>query len=494
MRLTFRILAAFLIVSACLEQAAAEPWASPGDMGLRNDLLLLNDTGVTNIPISAWPIPWGDVLNALQRANTAVISADVHAALERVRRRARSEMDTGVSGYRLAASAAKNPRIIRTFENTPRGEAEISGGLAWIGERFAMNLNATVVANPIDGDDIRPDGTYIGMALGNWMLSAGWQERWWGPGRDGSLILGTNARPTPGVSISRNNSTPFKTKWLRWMGPWTFTSFMGLLDDERVVNDAWLFGMRGSFRPLRGLEIGISRSAQWCGDDRNCDLATFLDLLLGKDNRGVNVAPEDEPGNQLGGFDVRWTLPKGVPIAVYAQWIGEDTRQGGPAIGSWLRQVGLEYWHSNQKFSHRTHFEVTDSSCRTGGFGFNEISENCAYEHSIYQTGYRYKGRSIGHSMDGDGLSYSLGSTLVQSDGNLWNFSIRHMEINRIGPPSPRHTLSATPQQIIDIQISHERMLRFGRLYAGITFSQVDDELSGQVTSDVGGFVRWSTQ
>ena len=72
------------------------------------------------------------------------------------------------------------------------------------------------------------------------------------------------------------------------MGPWTFTTFMDLLDDERYVNDALLFGVRGSFRPPRtGLEIGISRAAQWCGDGRPCDLSTFFDLLVGNDNKGV---------------------------------------------------------------------------------------------------------------------------------------------------------------------------------------------------------------
>ncbi len=42
-----------------------------------------------------------------------------------------------------------------------------------------------------------PDGSYLGVNVGNFMLSAGYIERWWGPGWDGSLILSTNARPIP---------------------------------------------------------------------------------------------------------------------------------------------------------------------------------------------------------------------------------------------------------------------------------------------------------
>ncbi len=54
-------------------------------------------------------------------------------------------------------------------------------------------------------------------------------------------------------------------------------------------------------------------------DGRDCDLKTFINLLRGKDNRGANVDPEDEPGNQLGGIDVRWSLPQQRPLAIYMQ-------------------------------------------------------------------------------------------------------------------------------------------------------------------------------
>jgi len=267
---------------------------------------------------------------ALSDTDLRSLSGPTRSAYDRVRDRLRYELDTDAFGLRLGLSGASNPRIIRTFENTPREEGEVRAELSWLGERFSLNLAAAYTANPFDGEEFRPDGTYLGVALGNWMVMAGWQERWWGPGRDGGLILSTNARPRPGVTLQRNNSTPFKTKWLSWMGPWTFTTFMDVLDDERTINDAWLFGMRGSFRPPRtGLEIGISRTAQWCGDGRPCDFKTFLRLLNGNDNRGANVDPEDEPGNQLAGFDIRWTLPKQTPVALYIQWIAEDTLING---------------------------------------------------------------------------------------------------------------------------------------------------------------------
>ena len=75
---------------------------------------------------------------------------------------------------------------------------------------------------------------------------------------------------------------------------------------------------------------------------------------------------------------------------------------------------------------------------------------------------------------------------------HTWNLLLRHMEINRKGVPDSRHTLSATPQDLIDIQLSYDSLTAFGRIYAGIGYSQLDDELSGLTTSEASGFLRWS--
>ncbi len=462
-------------------------------MRLRYDLQYLNDLGVIDVPLTAWPVALGDIYQVLE--NVRNVDPYIDPVVQRVSDRLRTELDIGTVSLGYSLSGSADPRFVRTFENTPREEGEARVRLNWLGDRFAVNLSASYAANPFDGDRLRPDGSYLGVALGNWMITAGWQERWWGPGRDGGLILSSNARPAPGITLQRIASKPFETKWLRWIGPWTLTTFMSELDDNRVVRNARLFGFRTSFRPPgTGLEIGISRAAQWCGDSRPCDLSTFFDLIAGNDNRGVNVDPEDEPGNQLGGFDVRWRLPRGMPAAVYMQWIGEDGRGGGGAIGSWLRQLGIEHWGRIGNLRHRTHVEVSDTTCREGGFGFSPEVPNCAYNHNIYRTGYRYLGKAMGHGTDGDSRSYSMGSTLVQSAGHSWNASLRYMKINRVGIADPQHTITPTPVSQADIQLTHERITRIGRIYAGIGASRREDDATGQKDSDVFGFVRWSSQ
>lgn len=174
--------------------------------------------------------------------------------------------------------------------------------------------------------------------------------------------------------------------------------------------------------------------------------------------------------------------------------LGEDGWQGTALPGDWLRQAGVEFWGSIAGLQHRTFIEVVDTACHEGGIGASEIDPDCAYNHGIYKTGYRYNGRSIGHSIDGDGRSYSVGSTLVQPEGHSWNVLLRTMDINRVGSQNSRHSLSATPQEIVDIQISHDRMTAFGIFKLGVGLSRVQDELSATTSNETSAFIQWSSR
>jgi hypothetical protein len=198
------------------------------------------------------------------------------------------------------------------------------------------------------------------------------------------------------MTLQRTLSTPFETKWLSWIGPWNLTTFMEHLDDERQTKDPLLWGFRVGFRPLPGLEINVSRTAMWCGEGRPCNFSTFVDVLKGNDNKGQNTTPEEEPGNQLAGYDIRWSLPRNIPVALYMQWTAEDGRPQGVPLGSLLRLVGAEHWGSIRGFAHRTHIEVAETICREGGFGGSNKKPDCAYTHPLYPTGYRYNQRVMG--------------------------------------------------------------------------------------------------
>jgi len=303
-----------------------------------------------------------------------------------------------------------------------------------MGDYWAVHLEGTaVVRKPRDRKRWRPDGSYAAVSLGNWIVSAGWQDRWWGPGWEGSLIMSTHARPLPAISIVRNASEAFDLPVLRWLGPWQFRMFQAKLEGNRVIPNALLTNMRLSFKPTPSLEMGFSRAIQWGGTGRPHNIGTFLRALAGFDNvgqKGVTVA--NQAGNQLAGYDVRWASPLfDLPYALYTQWIGEDESRGFPI--SYMAIIGGEIWGSwgDAGASWRLHMEYADTAAHL--FGGSLVNRNVAYEHSIYRSGYRFYNQSLGHSVEGDALSFSLGGVLIDSAGRTWEMLLRQTRTNRDG-------------------------------------------------------------
>jgi hypothetical protein len=274
----------YMLVCTVCTCAWAGPNIAAGDLALRHDIQRLADAGVLRGPTTTWPLAWGPILDDLQGADAAELQPAVVSSLTRVRARAQRETGSHRLSLNANVSAAENPTRIRSFQDTPRGEIEVSAGMGWIDDWFSLELNVQGVDSDQDGDEVRVDDSMLGVVLGNWSVSASTQQRWWGPGWDGSLILSNNARPIPSLVIDRLFTDAFESKWLSWIGPWDLSVMFGQMEKERHVPNTRFFGMRVNFRPVPSLEIGISRTAQWCGDGRPCGAGTFADLFLGRDN------------------------------------------------------------------------------------------------------------------------------------------------------------------------------------------------------------------
>ena len=470
-----------------LHVASADPWVLPGDARLRHDLQLLSDAGLVKAPLSSWPVSWGEVSRdvSADREAAARLPAYLAAALARVRAAAAEATRTGGwrAGGRLAGSA--NPMALRRFSAVPREEGELEGALQYTGDTFAMRLQATVVANPQDGKDIRADGSYIGAVLGNWMLSAGLVDRWWGPGWEGSLIYGTNQRPIPALTLERNYSDPFESKWLSWIGQWRLNVTMGQLEKERGdYPNTRFFAMRATLKPHPRVEIGLSRSAQWCGDGRPCGFGTFWDLFTGNDN---DQPLDQQPGNQMGGFDFRWSVPW-VPLALYGQAIGEDEAGGFPS--KYLGLMGAETWGGWGDRSWRLHVEYADTACT---FYRTPPDFGCAYQNGIYTDGYRYRSRSIGHSLDGDSEQVAFGAMLVNADGSSWEIAAQDSKVNRESA-NPVHSVASVATRTWSADVSHRRSFFGGDLNAGVGYQDWSQVALGPSRGEARGFVQWTGQ
>ena len=475
--------ACLVALSATPVTAAADPWAAPGDARLRHDLQLLADAGIVRAPLTQWPVSWAEVARDLASAGDgAALPAHLSAALARLRTAAATATRSGEWRAEGRVAGSANPMTLRRFSDVPREEGELAGALQFTGVRFAARLQATVVADADDGEDIRADGSYVGAALGNWMLSAGFIDRWWGPGWEGSLILGTNHRPIPSLTLERNYSDPFETNWFSWLGQWRLAVSYGLLDEDREdYPNTHFFGMRFTFKPHERIEIGVSRSAQLCGDGRPCGLDTFWDMFTGNDN---DQAPEDQPGNQLAGFDARWSLPW-LPLAVYGQAIGEDEAGGFPS--KYLGLLGAETWGGWGEQAWRVHVEYADTTC---AFYESEPQFGCAYTNTIYTDGYQFRNRVIGHAVDGDSQQWALGGMWVNGDGSSWELGAQSANINRRSA-NPVHSVARFATKIRSADVYHRRQLLGGDLKVGLGYEERESAAPGLSQDDVRGFVQW---
>ncbi len=480
-------LANLTLLSILLSAASAQAgvWLPPDDRALRSDVQLLADAGVLAIPMTTWPLSWLDVQEGLESAATHQDAA-VQAALSRVRRRAEAALE-GL-GFHSRLSLQDGSPVLRAFGNRPREEAEIAVGAEWVGERFSGDLQVAAVSDPRDDETVRWDGSYAVFQLGNWWLGADKVSRWWGPGWEGSLILGNNARPVPGVTLQRVRSTPFETEWLSWLGPWQFVAFVGELEEERHVPNAKLFGARLVFRPLDSLELGLSRAAQWGGEGRPEDFDTFWRMVVGDDNSWTAEARAEEPGNQLAGYDLRWRLP-GLPGAFYAQAIGDDESNGLPTAKMML--YGLEGWGSSAWGRHRLHLEYADTANRRG-WTLSATGFNYTYNHGVYRDGYRYYDQSLGHSMDNDGRLVTLGALLVTPERGSWEALLGSGTLNRDG--GGLNLVSATDKNLQFVEILHSHP--FGRVTVdlGVWWQQLEERSTSEKERDTGAFLNLTTR
>jgi len=477
-----------LALSLLAPASFAGPALVTGDGLLRNDIQLLADYGVIRGPVSTWPLAWGPVLDDIASYDGDVSAPALSLALQRLRLRAEWETRQDELLFNAGAGVAEKPTRVRGYHYTPRGNAEVSGGLSWTGRHVSVSLTGVLVDPGDNEGKVRMDGSSVGFALGNWTLSLNTLDRWWGPGWDGSLILSSNARPLPAISFDRNFTDAFASRWLSWLGPWDLNIMMGQLESERAVSDALLFGMRVNFRPHPSLEIGLSRTAQWCGEGRPCEASTLANLLIGRDNRGGSgVDFDNEPGNQLAGVDFRWGRPvSGMPFAVYGQFIGEDEAGGFPS--RYLGQVGVEasgVWRDT--WSWRWYGEYAGTKCQ---FFQSDDLYNCGYNHSIYSTGYRYRDRTIGHGADNDAKIVSMGVMLASGTESEWRATVRSGTLNDGGEPDYSNTLTAFPQDLQSFDLSHSRRFIYGKVEAGIGFESTQFSGASRET-DTRFYVQW---
>ena len=136
----------------------------------------------------------------------------------------------------------------------------------------------------------------------------------------------------------------------------------------------------------------------------------------------------------------------------------------------------------------RAYFEFADTTCHVQGEEFFD----CAYNNGLFPVeGYRFRGRPVGHALDGDGRMYALGLQVRGLAGADWQLLARHANINRGGQvPDPANTLSPAPLKLLEAQVAAEFGWLGGHVSAGVA-AERREPANAQRDTRARAFVRF---
>ncbi len=465
----------------------ASPWIEPTDFHLRSDIQLLSNVGVIKSPITTYPLMWKNIIKELNQHDSEYDSLIVKAALKRIQQAYKQSKNEHLQ---ISIGITNQTTRFQHFGTSVREKGQIQASYENSGELWATKIQVNSYLKPYDNEHIRIDGSYIAFFADNWIISAGYQQQWFGPGWDTALLRSTNAHPLPSLYITRNSSEAFNYPILKLLGPWTLTTGVSNMNDERYTDNTVLWTFRATIKPHANFEFGFSRAAQLCGESpetkKSCDINTWKRMLIGD----TNDWSEENPANQLASVDARWGDEfLGFPYSLYWESMGEDAfrpdRFPPFQAKSYLYGTDISYKLSNQTVTTFFEYSETIASCN--------YSNNCTYEHGTYRTGYRYHGRTLGSTYDNDAKTYTLGFIGIHSDNaRKWAVNLRYLELNRDNSNSLNaiygggNQIAPLGEDAWNIDFTYQFPLMVGNMELGASYTYstyaVDDSSKGDTT------------
>jgi hypothetical protein len=240
-----------------------------------------------------------------------------------------------------------------------------------------------------DADDTVATGSMLSAGFDFAQLDVGYRDHWFSPFTDSAMIISTEARTLPSVTLS--NYRPLTRLGLRYevfLAQMEHSSRIRFADEDGfTAGRPRLAGLRFSIEPTPGWSLSANRMMQFGGGERGGrSLQDFLDALIKphqSDNRSDTLSAEAEFGNQTAAWTSRFIFPGRVPFAAYLEYAGEDNSyEGNYRLGNAALSVGITFPRLWQRFD--LTYEASEW-------------QNGWYTHSIYLDGMTNDGRVLGH-------------------------------------------------------------------------------------------------
>ncbi|WP_340677268.1 capsule assembly Wzi family protein, partial [Paraglaciecola sp.] len=457
-----------ILYSVLCSPVNASPWVGTDDPQLYNDVVTLAEWGYIEAATTTYPLPWKGISEQLNTLDTTQLPASAAIATQRLRqfiqRQQLQKNTTSLSLYTASEESRFTSFDAQHSEQTQVNFTQQFNSGAWSAQ---LSLNHQPNDHKTSSKN-NFDQSYVSYQFDNWSLRVGALNQWWGPAQSSSLILSNNARPIPTIALSRAQAVASKNSWASFLGPWYFTAQMGQLESDRAIPNTKLWLSRFSFKPIKGLEIGASWTAMWGGKGQGNGLSDLVAVLTFKAECANGASSCDssldtKKGNHLAGFDLKYSfLLFEQPFNLYAQRIGEDA-VNYYKVTDQASLFGLSSYVGDAK----VYIEFSDTNVACGYSG--STTKNCYYEHSEYQSGYRFHHRAIGSTFDSDAKMLTLGFNKHFIDGAVLELFMRRLHLNED---------QQTPSPVVNGLT--EKLLQLGGFYQ-TTLGNWQLKLGGQI-------------
>ncbi|MFC1236648.1 capsule assembly Wzi family protein [Vibrio sp. F74] len=244
----------YLVIFPLSFSLEASPWLEAQDPFLRSSIVLLSDAGKISSPTGHYPLRWslfGDEL-----ATDSVYLPEF--------------VIVEINELKYSLSSAKLNRGNRAAKFVAANEQPIISGFgAFVRDEWGSYLSYEYLDNDYafritsgysrynEENDIRWDNSYLSLNAGDWLLSIGNIDRWWGQGWQHNLVFGSYAKASPDLSVSYINQND-------WLGIWTFESLLEKPNDAIFNHHS---ATRVVAKPSKKVTLGVTYQAWF--DDAN---------------------------------------------------------------------------------------------------------------------------------------------------------------------------------------------------------------------------------
>lgn len=368
-----------LLASSCAWASGVSPYL-PVNLSAEIERQIERVLILADHPVMTRPIAAATVLDALPTA--CAIDELLCRRVRRYLNRYIEPLGLGHAGVEAAITTDADITLPNSRGMSSDSTWQLSAQGYWQPNAYAM-LSLGAVA--YEGEKYA-SGTMLSLGFEFAQLDIGYREHWLSPFTQSSLLMGTQAKTLPSITLS--NYAPLTALGLHYE---FFVAEMGYSNNIRygssvTAGNPRLGGLHLSMQPAAGWAISSTRLLQYGGGARGGgslqDLWRAFTDPAEYDANG-NISRDAQFGNQQASWTSRFLFPGPVPFSAYLEYGGEDRAyEGNFRLGDAALSIGLTFPRLGKRFD--LTYEISELQ---GGW----------YVHSLYLDGITTDGHVLGH-------------------------------------------------------------------------------------------------